>query len=112
MNLETYRNFCLSFQNVTEDFPFDNRTLVFKIHGKMFALIDVEEFVSINLKCDPEKAIELREQLTGVLPGYHMNKKHWNTIELNSDVSDELILELTKHSFELVFKSLPKKSLS
>jgi predicted DNA-binding protein (MmcQ/YjbR family) len=109
MNLETFRNYCLDFNSVTEEFPFDKTTLVFKVHGKIFALLDIEKFDSINLKCDPERSIELREQYNGVLPGYHMNKKHWNTITLNSDLNDEFIFDLTKHSYNLVFSSLPKK---
>jgi predicted DNA-binding protein (MmcQ/YjbR family) len=109
MNLEEYRQYCLNFANTTEDFPFDNKTLVFKVHGKMFALCDVDKFESVNLKCDPEKAIDLREQFSGIFAGYHMSKKHWNTVELNSDVDDNLILELTKHSYDLVFAKLPKK---
>lgn len=75
----------------------------------MFALMDVDVFDSLNLKCDPEKAIELRETYQGVQPGYHMNKKHWNTVLLNEDVSDKLLLELIDHSYELVYASLPKK---
>lgn len=109
MNIEDYRTFCLSFQYVTEEFPFDSKTLVFKVHGKIFALMNVDDFRSINLKCNPEKAIDLRETYQAVRPGYHMNKKHWNTITLFSDVSDELLLELTEHSYDLVFQSLPKK---
>lgn len=94
---------------VSEGFPFDQRTLVFKVHGKMFALVDVDTFDSVNLKCDPEKAIEYREQYHAIQPGYHMNKKHWNTVLLNNDVSDRFLLELIDHSFELVYQSLPKK---
>ena len=77
MNIEEFRDFCLSFNRVTEEFPFDNNTLVFKVMGKMFALCDVDEFESINLKCDPRKAIHLREEYPEiVIPGYHMNKKY------------------------------------
>lgn len=75
----------------------------------MFALSDIEEFVSINLKCDPERAIELREMYNGVKPGWHMHKKHWNTVSIDSDVSEPLLRELIDHSYELVFNSLPKK---
>ncbi len=109
MNLENFRDFCLSFSHTSEGFPFDKETLVFKVHGKLFALCHVENFESVNLKCDPEKAIELREQFDAVNPGYHMSKKHWNTVSLFSDVSDEMLFELTKHSYDLVFASLPKK---
>ncbi len=109
MNLEEFRNFCLSLAHVSEGFPFDNKTLVFKVHGKMFALCDVDKFESVNLKCDPEKAIDLREQFSGIFAGYHMSKKHWNTVQLNADVDDKLLLDLTKHSYDLVFAKLPKK---
>lgn len=109
MNLEDFREFCLNLANTSEDFPFDNKTLVFKVHGKMFALLDIEAFESVNLKCDPEKAIELREQYHGIEAGFHMSKKHWNTVQLNSDVDDQRLLELTRHSYDLVFAKLPKK---
>lgn len=109
MFLEEFRDYCLSKPGVTEHFPFDNRTLVFKVMDKMFALCDVEEFDSINLKCDPERAIELREQFDAVKPGYHMNKQHWNTVMVHLDVSRDLLLELTDHSYELIVASLPKK---
>ncbi|MES2587861.1 MAG: MmcQ/YjbR family DNA-binding protein [Bacteroidota bacterium] len=109
MNIEVYTNYCQSLKGVTESFPFDAKTLVFKVCGKMFALCDVEDFDGVNLKCDPEKAIELREQFEGINPGYHMNKKHWNTVSTNADVSDSMVFELTKDSYDLVFSSLPKK---
>lgn len=80
-----------------------------KVGGKMFALTDVHDFTSINLKCNPEKAIELREQFAGISPGYHMNKKHWITVRLNEDVSDTLLQELISESYTLVYDSLPKK---
>lgn len=109
MNIEEYRNFCLSFRAVTEEFPFDENTLVFKVMGKMFALCDVEEFESINLKCDPVLAVELRERFPEVNPGYHMNKKHWNTINMQSNLPDQLIKEWTSNSYDLVVAKLPKK---
>jgi len=109
MFLEEFRAYCLTFDAVTENFPFDQQTLVFKVHGKMFALCDVEDFKSINLKCEPEKAIDLRERYSGIIPGWHMNKTHWNTVAVHEDVSKELIFDLTKHSYELVYASLPKK---
>ncbi len=109
MNIEEYRAHCLSFPMVTEEFPFDSKTLVYKVAGKMFALTDVDEFESINLKCDPERALELRDQYDGIIGGYHMNKKHWNTVATDGSVGDKLILELIDHSYELVFNSLPKK---
>lgn len=109
MNIEEFRICCLSKNGVTEGFPFDNKTLVFKVMGKMFALTDVDEFGSINLKCDPERAAELRARYSGVKPGYHMNKKHWNTIDCQSDVDDKLLIELINHSYILVCASLTKK---
>jgi predicted DNA-binding protein (MmcQ/YjbR family) len=102
MNIEQYREYCIGFEGVTEEFPFDNHTLVFKVYGKMFALTDVEDFTSINLKCDPEKAVELREQYSSVLPGYHMNKKHWNTVLIDGSIPDKFIFEWIKDSYWLV----------
>lgn len=110
MCLEEIRTYCLSKPFTEEAFPFDNVTLVFKVAGKMFALINVDEVRSINLKCDPERAIELREQHDGILPGYHMSKKHWNTVSLNGTVDRSLVLKLIDHSYELVYASLPKKT--
>lgn len=109
MNIEYYRQYCLTKKGTTEEFPFDNRTLVFKVGGKMFALTDVESFESINLKCDPERAIELREQYSAIIPGYHMNKKHWNTVVLDGSLRDSLICSLIDDSYLLVARSLPKK---
>lgn len=112
MDLEKIREYCLSKLGVTECFPFDQQTLVFKVGGKMFALIDVEIPESINVKCDPEKAIELRERYPAILPGYHMNKKHWNTVQLNQGLSDQLILSFLNESYQLVYQSLTKKQRS
>ncbi len=109
MFLDDLRNHCIEKPGVTEGFPFDKSTLVFKVFGKMFALVDVDVFEAINLKCDPEKAVELRESYQGIQPGYHMNKTHWNSVYLNEDVSDQLLVELIDHSYELVYASLPKK---
>lgn len=109
MTLDILRDYCLLKNQVTEEFPFDAQTLVFKVAGKMFALTDVDQFESINLKCDPGRAVELREQFDAVRPGYHMNKKHWNTVFINSDVSHEMILQMVDDSYELVVKSLPQK---
>jgi predicted DNA-binding protein (MmcQ/YjbR family) len=109
MFLDDLRNHCIEKPGVTEGFPFDKSTLVFKVFGKMFALVDVDVFEAINLKCDPEKAVELRESYQGIQPGYHMNKTHWNSVYLNEDVSDQLLVELIDHSYELVYTSLPKK---
>jgi predicted DNA-binding protein (MmcQ/YjbR family) len=109
MNIEEFRDYCISLKGVTEGFPFDNKTLVFKVMNKMFALTSIEGFKSVNLKCDPELAIELREQFMAVQPGYHMNKKHWNTVTVNEDVLDSKIIELTQMSYDLVVSGLTKK---
>jgi predicted DNA-binding protein (MmcQ/YjbR family) len=110
MDLEKIREYCLSKLAATEGFPFDRQTLVFKVGGKMFALIDIENPFSVNVKCEPEKAIELREHHQAILPGYHMSKKHWNTIQLNQDLSHQLIMNCLDHSYQLVFQSLSKKT--
>lgn len=108
MNIEQFRNYCLDKEMVTEEFPFDQQTLVFKVAGKMFALTDVETFESINLKCDPEQAVEIREKYDSVLPGYHMNKKHWNTVLIDGRIPDKLLLEWIDNSYLLVVATLPK----
>jgi predicted DNA-binding protein (MmcQ/YjbR family) len=108
MNIEDFRTYCLSKKGVTEEFPFDETTLVFKVMGKMFALTDLDGDFSINLKCDPDLAIELREQHPAVQPGYHMNKKHWNTVLMDGSISQKLIFEWTDHSYNLVVCQLPK----
>lgn len=108
MDIESFRNFCLLKKGVTEEFPFDEETLVFKVMGKIFALTDVDLFKSINLKCDPEWAIELREKYAAILPGYHMNKKHWNTVTIDGSLSDAIIRKLINHSYDLVVEKLPK----
>lgn len=109
MNIEDFRNYCIRKKKVSECFPFDEQTLVFKVMGKMFALCDTHYFSGINLKCEPAFSNELREQYKGITPGYHMNKKHWNTISVCSDVPDSLIYKLIDHSYHLVIKSLPQK---
>lgn len=109
MNIEEYRNYCITKKGVTESFPFDESTLVFKVMGKMFALTGVDSFDYINLKCDPEYAVELRETYNGVKPGYHMSKVHWNSVYLNSDVSDKMVYSLIDDSYQLIVKSLTKK---
>lgn len=109
MNIEQYREYCISKKGVTEEFPFDENTLVFKVMGKMFALTGVDTFGTVNLKCDPELAIQLREQHDGVVPGYHMNKKHWNTVSFEGDIKEELLKEWIDHSYNLVVKGLTKK---
>lgn len=110
MNLEEARQFCISKKGVTEGFPFDEETLVLKVGGKMFALISLDKEPSINLKCDPERAIDLRERFDDILPGYHMNKKHWNTVMLAGSLQDSLVEEMITHSYELVLASLPRKA--
>ena len=114
MNIEQLRDFCITKKGVTEHFPFDNVTLVFKVMDKMFALISLSSWEKgeqkINLKCNPKKAEDLRAEFEGILPGYHMSKKHWNTVVINSaDVSDRLVFELINHSYDLVVNGLTKK---
>lgn len=101
--------YCLKKESVTDEFPFGPNVLVFKVKNKMFALSDVDLFESVNLKCDPLRALELRERYPGITPGYHMNKQHWNTILTDGSVPDKLMFELIDHSYELIVKSLPKK---
>lgn len=110
MDLEYFRQHCLAKKGVTEEFPFDEHTLVFKVLGKMFALsgLNREEF-AVNLKCDPERAIDLRERHPEVQPGYHMSKKHWNTVECEGGLDVKLIIELVDDSYDLVVKSMTKK---
>jgi predicted DNA-binding protein (MmcQ/YjbR family) len=109
MNIDSILKYCSELKGSIQDFPFDEKTLAMKVMGKIYALIDIEEATYINLKCDPEKAIELRERHTAIIPGYHMNKKHWNSVGLTQDLDDLLIQELIQHSYEMVVKSLPKK---
>jgi predicted DNA-binding protein (MmcQ/YjbR family) len=109
MDIESIRKFCLSKSEVTEDFPFGENTLVFKVSGKMFLLASLDEFpLRINLKCDPEEAVELRERYDSVLPGYHMNKTHWNTIVVDGSVPGKEILNWITDSYLLVVNSLRK----
>lgn len=109
MNLEEIRYYCLNKHQVTESFPFDESTLVFKVSGKIFALLSLNHPLSINLKCNPEKAVELREHHPEITPGYHMNKKHWNTIVIESFFDDTLLKNLIDHSYELVMRKTPSK---
>ena len=109
MNIEEFREYCISKKGVTESLPFDDTTLVFKVMTKMFALGNLEGPLSVNLKCDPEKAIELREEYEGINPGYHMSKVHWNTIEMDGSVPIKLVTELIDHSYDLVVAGLTKK---
>lgn len=115
MHIDQLRDFCIAKKGVTEHFPFDDVTLVFKVMHKMFALSNLDKWEkgeqTINLKCDPEKAIDLREEYEGINAGYHMNKRLWNTVTINSaDVSDDLVRELINHSYDLVVKGLTKKA--
>ena len=109
MDIEFFRKYCLGKAGATETTPFDEDTLCFKVGGKIFAIIDMLKFESVNLKCEPERAQDLRESYDGVIPGYHMNKKHWNTVSFDGSIPDHLILEWVDHSYELVLNSLPKK---
>ncbi len=110
MNIEAFREYCLSKKGVAESFPFDEQTLVFKVMGKMFALCGLERVPpQANLKCDPKRAVVLREEYDGaIIPGYHMSKVHWNTLYFN-DLPPKLILELTDHSYDLVVSKFTKK---
>lgn len=109
MNIEEYREYCLAKKGVTEETPFGPDVLVFKVMGKMFALCDIEKFESINLKCEPEFALDLREKYAAVNPGYHMNKQHWNTVVVNDDAPDDLIYSWIDDSYDLIVASLTKK---
>ena len=113
MNIQQLYEFCQSKKGVTKHFPFDEDTLVFKVGGKMFCLTSLSDWEkgipSLNLKCDPNVALELREKFDGITPGYHMSKVHWNTVKINEDVPDKKTFHLINHSYELVFASLTKK---
>ena len=114
MHVEQLRDFCIAKKGVTEHFPFDESTLVFKVMDKMFLLTGLNNWEKgeskVNLKCNPEKAIELREEYEGIIAGFHMNKKHWNTVSINSsDVPDNFVKELINHSYDLVVSGLTKK---
>lgn len=113
MDIELLRDYCLKLGDVEEGFPFGPDNLVFKVNGKMFLLasLDVSP-LQFNVKCDPEKAIELREQHPAVLPGYHMNKKHWNTVIADGSLSDQQLLQMIEHSYELVSKAKKSKKIS
>lgn len=109
MDIESLRDYCLSLNAVTEALPFDENILAFFVGGKMFCLTDISDYRFINLKCDPELAIELREKHSEVTPGYHMNKKHWNSVDMFGNLSEDLIKSWILHSYEEVVKKLPKK---
>lgn len=113
MSLETFYEYCFAKRGVTEHFPFDQDTLVFKVGGKMFALSSLNQWEkgepSVNLKCDPDYAQELRAQFGAIQPAFHMNKKHWNTVVINNEVTDTFVKELIDDSYNLIFASLTKK---
>lgn len=114
MNIEQLRQYCISKKGATEDFPFDSDTLVFKVLNKVFALISLDKWESgqkaINLKCDPDYAEELRHTYDAINPGFHMNKKHWNTIDLSTDeITAPFLTQLIDHSYEMVVKAMSKK---
>jgi predicted DNA-binding protein (MmcQ/YjbR family) len=107
MNVEAVRDICLALPQATEDMPFGETVLAIRVGGKIFTLIDLEKAETLNLKCDPERAIELREEYSGIIPGYHMNKAHWNTVYFEQ-IPVNLLKELIKHSYELILNSIPK----
>lgn len=113
MNLETFYDYCLSKKGITEHFPFNDDALVFKVGGKMMALSSLSQWEngnpSVNLKCNPEYAQELRAQFDDIIPAFHMSKVHWNTVAINNAVSDSFVIKLIDHSYDLVFKKLAKK---
>lgn len=109
MDVAAFREYCLKKAHVTEGTPFGEDVLVFKVGAKIFALASLDEIpATANLKCDPDRALELRDRYEQVRPGYHMNKKHWNTVELDSGVPDNELRKMIDHSYDLVAKSLPK----
>lgn len=109
MNIEELRLYCLSKKAVTESFPFDEVTLVFKVMDKMFLLTNIDGELSMNVKCEEEMAIELREKYPAVLPGYHMNKRLWNTVILDGSISDDIVKAWIDNSYQLVVEKMPKK---
>jgi len=110
MNVEEIHNYCLNKREVTEGMPFGDTVVVYKVAGKIFLLVSLDETpLQFNAKCDPEKAIELREQYGCVQPGYHMNKKHWNTIKVDGSASDKLLMEWIDHSYDMVVKGFSQK---
>jgi predicted DNA-binding protein (MmcQ/YjbR family) len=110
VNIEDLRDYCLQKPGATESFPFGEDTLVFKVGGKIFLLTGLEDGNRFNAKCDPELAVELRERYTEVQPGYHMNKKMWNTVFMDGALTKKQLIEMIDHSYELIVKSLPKKT--
>ena len=108
MTITFFREYCLAKTGTSEDTPFDENTLCLRVGGKIFAILDIDQFESVNLKCDPEWAAELREQFPGIQPGYHMNKKHWNSIVIDGTLPDKELLSWIDHSYELVAKKKQK----
>jgi predicted DNA-binding protein (MmcQ/YjbR family) len=108
MNIEDFRDFCLGLPGAVEETPFGPDILVFKVEGKIFALTSLQTFESINLKCDPELAVDLRERFDFVLPGFHMNKKHWNTILIGAGATNTQMHQWIMHSYELIVAALPR----
>ena len=109
MNVERFREYCLSKTGTTEDSPFGPEHLVYKVGGKMFALLAFEEIPpTANLKCDPDLALELRDRYEEVGPGYHMNKKHWNTVQIDGAIPPAELTKMIDHSYDLVVQSLPR----
>lgn len=119
MTLDSFLDYCMAKPGVTQEYPFNGDCAWLKVAGKMFALVNVSEmkmgieevpsFYFANLKCDPEKAIELREEFEAIEPGWHMSKKHWNTIYFDRGIKDSMIRELIDHAYELVYNKLPEK---
>lgn len=113
MTLESFREYCLRKKGTDEALPFDDSTLVFRVMNKIFAITDLNQIeLSFNLKCDPQRAIELRERYSCIKPGWHMNKKHWNTVEVNDSIDDFFLQELIDHSYNMVVKGLKKSEKS
>lgn len=109
MDVETFYQYCKQKPFAEECFPFDEQTLVFKVFGKMFVLIDLSDEITVNLKCDVQRAIELREEFADIVPGYHLNKMHWNTVYIERNLTDVLLFELVDMSYNLVVATLPKQ---
>ncbi|MBR4303327.1 MAG: MmcQ/YjbR family DNA-binding protein [Bacteroidaceae bacterium] len=112
MNIESVREYCLSLPQTTEDFPFDESTLAFRIEGKIFAMVDLEKTEWFVLKCNPERALELRDRYVDISPAWHMNKKYWNQLNLYGALPDKLIRTLICHSYNEVVKKIPKRVIA
>ena len=110
MNVEELRDYCLSLKGTTDEFPFDDVHLVLKVQGKMYGLIPLDNpETQITLKCNPERAIQLREEYDAITPAWHFNKKHWNTVRIDPSISQNFLCELINHSYDLVVAGLPRK---